>query len=642
MTVERNWAGEFMGSTQTQAKGAVEDWNTSDAQGNVLFFPTKEKLPSTIVTGPLEGAVGGDKTDGTLRPRVLALIGPGATLLGLAQRLKPFYTKTPSPPRDGVIARAILVYNLEYLIGTSPATPFDSNFRVGLRLPLPIERDTSTNSLVVNSDFVHQLASSPLFHITYEVLLQRRCALLPLPDEDALPNEARDFLLQNVESARAANFRSRLLKNPFEAVFFAFELLRHPLLKAPDEFCLTLLSMLVDHQLEFLDSLTAGNAILRRIEKILMSSRPPTLLVAQALDRLSRAQQSVAVFAERREVPETEQQLDSRGELLDDKTEPVKGNHRMVLGRSVAIGEMLTTSLSLDTVPYKFRGPVYRGRIDPTDFLESHQALLNPTNSSQLEARLKVASKIAATEGKLDAVQMCDFGIISCGIQQWTIKEDNELVPLLAQFKEASPDEFFLYFQAYGIDVKPRKGGFTLWSNQLNSPIQAKDRFDFFGGTFIDNNKTKPNLTKPPATIWAARFRLAALTSLAYKVAQWRHTSSRFGIIKTLVGDKLKIKGVKKELAQTFNSEFGAAIIMDSHINAPGYLLSALVKSFDDNAKIYSDDPDKNVAFVTKAVEDFDRNRRFGRGLSDAQTAKRKNKIRNMGFSKVAGSFKGW
>src|SRR5262249_30983551 len=129
---------ELLGSLLEQAV-APDPWATADSTRNVLLYP-----PTQVQTRNdfLAHRQGGMVTDASLRPRVSVIVGPGATLRGIADRLLHLYTTSASaqaavtPPTVDELAKGILVYNQYYL-----AVPVMSNYYDGLRLPLPIEID---------------------------------------------------------------------------------------------------------------------------------------------------------------------------------------------------------------------------------------------------------------------------------------------------------------------------------------------------------------------------------------------------------------------------------------------------------------------------------------------------------------------
>jgi hypothetical protein len=183
---------------------------------------------------------------------------------------------------------------------------------------------------------------------------------------------------------------------------------------------------------------------------------------------------------------------------------------------------------------------------------------------------LDVVVAIAPNEGFLDAIRMQDAGILSTGIHQWSAHADLELPSLLHCFKQTNPDEFMLYFGLYNLDVRrDGQNSFMLQSVQPNGSVTdlpVRQRRAFFGGT------TSGNLTTF-RTDWAARVREASVASINYRAAQIREAVARFDRIQREVGNiTVQLRGgrIQVPVNQLITSQFGAALVLDSHINLPG------------------------------------------------------------------------
>ena len=61
---------------------------------------------------------------------------------------------------------------------------------------------------------------------------------------------------------------------------------------------------------------------------------------------------------------------------------------------------------------------------------------------------------VASIEGYTDAINMYDKGLISLGVQQWTLHHDNELDVLLMLFQRAHPDDYDAHFGVDGLGLK--------------------------------------------------------------------------------------------------------------------------------------------------------------------------------------------
>jgi hypothetical protein len=297
-----------------------------------------------------------------------------------------------------------------------------------------------------------------------------------------------------------------------------------------------------------------------------------------------------------------------------------------VLGRDVGVGAIATeTILGVD-----YRGPAYAGRLPPAPFAAADAALL-PTDAPST-ARLEIVVGIAANEGNLDAIRQRDLGVISSGIHQWSAHQPEELPSLLFRFKALAGDEWDLFFAAYGLDVEPdpdpaHAGQYVLQSvaaNGTRTPMAHAAIQAFFGGVVGADG------TVSFGTDWAARFRLAALASEAYRRCQVLEAIGRFDRIKRQVGS-IGVAGSPIPVAQLVSSKQGVALILDSHINKPDRVRANLRTAAQTPSLPSAADPrDRKITAVYHDIRDvYDRVHRNG-GV-DAQ-----------GFNVAHGSFTGW
>lgn len=608
--------------------GAVAPAITAEAR-NVLRFPAA--APPAIQQGALAHTEGGLTTDASLRPRVSVLLGPGATFQGTADGLLGLYAAaasaggSPAPTRDE-LARAIVVYNQHHL----PAGTWVEH-RVGLRLPLPVEIDVGSGAWIVNADSIRTWAGS--FDGAWLGRLTRAPDPLEVPDPLVeLPQAAATLLATHPDApSLGAELAARVLRNPFADVFLVFAALRTPGADAPQT-ALSLLENMVGHQTALLAATSAGNATLRRLDAVLASA-PGTVdptRVARARALLDAALFAGAPGHRSRvpfsELPETPAQLASRGPLgaAGVGHDPPGGHHRLVLGRDVGVGRIATETI----LGVNYRGPAYAGRLAPAPFAAADVALL-PTDA-QSDARLEIVVGIAANEGNLDAIRQRDLGVISSGIHQWSAHQPEELPSLLFRFKALAGDEWDLFFAAYGLDVEPdpaQVGQYVLQSvaaNGTRTPMAHAAIQAFFGGAVGADG------TVSFATDWAARFRLAALASEAYRRCQILEAIGRFDRIKRQVAG-IEVAGAPIPVEQLISSKQGVALILDSHINKPGRVRPNLrAAAQTPSLPTAADARDRTITATYHNIRDvYDRVHR-NRGV-DAQ-----------GFDVAHGSFTGW
>jgi hypothetical protein len=102
-------------------------------------------------------------------------------------------------------------------------------------------------------------------------------------------------------------------------------------------------------------------------------------------------------------------------------------------------------------------------------------------------------------------------------------------------------------------------------------------------------------------TIWAARFRLAGLTSEAYRRSQILEAMARIDRLKHDVG-KITVAGTAIPVEQLITSKKGVALMLDSHINAPnavGTVLDAAAAA----TPVLPTDPDQRDRELTTRFE---------------------------------------
>ena len=205
----------------------------------------------------------------------------------------------------------------------------------------------------------------------------------------------------------------------------------------------------------------------------------------------------------------------------------------------------------------KYSKGVYTlGKQQLLSFLQQQQHdLIGPQFS---DSALKVLIAVAENEGCLDAVNTFDNSFLSFGIFQWTLgasTNKGELAALLKKFKTANATTFHTYFGQYGLNV----------SNNTNKT---------YGYLTQDGQAVKSvvNKTKFRSADWAFRFWKAGHNTTVKKVqAQhaidrlhtfyWRQTAHVF------------------PLSKIITSEYGVALILDNHVNRPGYVAKCIAKA---------------------------------------------------------------
>lgn len=240
-------------------------------------------MNSTAV-GPVSGATA-----------VSLIVGRLTTIRELAQVLLPLWnTATPFTPAGATtpvaftpltvddLAKGLLAYN-RYRLAIPPAAvpPVMTNWKFGMRFPLPIRIDSATNEGILHPDPIHRLAAS--FDPTWTSLLDELPAVLPAQPAAELTQAAADFLNNEPSaSARGIHLGARAVANAQDNREFVLEVFNQAGAAAFD-IALALMGNLVNKDISLLAAQPAGAAILARIQALL-AAPPATATPAQLAD----------------------------------------------------------------------------------------------------------------------------------------------------------------------------------------------------------------------------------------------------------------------------------------------------------------------------------------------------------------------
>ena len=166
---------------------------------------------------------------------------------------------------------------------------------------------------------------------------------------------------------------------------------------------------------------------------------------------------------------------------------------------------------------------------------------------------LQVMEAIAKNEGKMDAINSYDRGILSIGTYQWTLGRDDkagEMPALLKKFRDQFPESFRRHFTPIGLDVSADTnttyGFLTLNGAPVNS-IPAKEQF------------------RDPA--WGFRF-WRALQEPDFQAVQVEHALDR---LKNFYW-KPSYAVFGNLLNTVITSAYGVALLLDNHVNRPAWI----------------------------------------------------------------------
>ena len=204
------------------------------------------------------------------------------------------------------------------------------------------------------------------------------------------------------------------------------------------------------------------------------------------------------------------------------------------------------------------RKGLYRvGLREPESFIANHREKLQEVNLTESEVNVILAT--AENEGNLDAVNTWDNQFISFGMFQWTAGgpgKPGELPALLQIIKDKYPDDFQHYWAQFGLDVadvRSRTGWFTYRGKRLVSAID------------------KAMLREH---IWAFRFAQAG-ADIEVQAVQVLHAVNRINQFYFVSSSRLD----GYALADLITSEYGVALLLDNHVNRPGYVRGCVAEA---------------------------------------------------------------
>ena len=206
------------------------------------------------------------------------------------------------------------------------------------------------------------------------------------------------------------------------------------------------------------------------------------------------------------------------------------------------------------------RKGLYRiGLHDPENFIANHRVKLQEVNLSDSEMNVIFAT--SENECNLDAINTWDNQFLSFGMFQWTAGgagRPGELPALLKIVKDVYPDNFQHYWGQFGLDV---------------IDVGAKTGWLSYRGKKLISAADKAMLREH---IWVYRFARAG-ADIEVQAAQIRHAVNR--IQQFYYARSSKLNGYT--LSELITSEYGMALLLDSHVNRPGYVYGCVAKALD-------------------------------------------------------------
>ena len=261
--------------------------------------------------------------------------------------------------------------------------------------------------------------------------------------------------------------------------------------------------------------------------------------------------------------------LDTGEELTEKLAESIMLKFRPYFGseflrETVAMDDLTKTTtgknviISDGSLSWTFRkfkkGLFTYGKKNPKDFIQSHPSTLS--NFGLTPSAVNVMLAVSENEGNLDAVNTWDNAFLSFGMFQWTLGTSTnagELAALLFKLKTKTPIAYLKYFSDYGLEV-----------------FQSSDTTGFLSlnGQNLISAAKKEQLR---SATWAYRFWKAGQDEFVMAV-EVEHAFSRIdGFYKS---NSYKVD--KYFISDLVTSEYGVALLLDNHVNRPGYLTDTL------------------------------------------------------------------
>ena len=226
-----------------------------------------------------------------------------------------------------------------------------------------------------------------------------------------------------------------------------------------------------------------------------------------------------------------------------------------------------------------FKKGVYAfGTKKPHDFITENKDTLGQL-PGLTDSLINVMVAVAENEGQLDAINTWDNSYMTFGMFQWTIgagKNPGELAALINKIKQSNPDIYEKYFGQYGIDVTDVNG--------------------FTGYVTLDGTKlvTPEQKRKLRSVEWAFRFSVAGQDTIIRSM-EVQHAASRIRLFYKSKGYIVK----NNYISDIITSEYGIGLLLDNHVNRPGYVKPCLEKAMDvtglDNPKNWSTNEERKI-----------------------------------------------
>ncbi len=206
----------------------------------------------------------------------------------------------------------------------------------------------------------------------------------------------------------------------------------------------------------------------------------------------------------------------------------------------------------------RHRKGLYRvGLQEPETFIANHREKLQEVDLTDSEVNVILAT--SENQANMDAVNTWDNQFISFGMFQWSAGgpgKPGELPALLQVIKDRYPDDFQHYWAQFGLDVVD---------------VGRKSGWFSYRGKKLVSDADKAMLREH---IWTYRFARAG-ADIEVRAAQIVHAINRINQFYFVKSSQLD----GYALADLITSEYGVSLLLDSHVNRPGYVRGCVAEA---------------------------------------------------------------
>ncbi len=238
---------------------------------------------------------------------VFLIIGPTTKISHIGTILLPLWnTATPFTPEGATtpnittlltadeLAKGLLIFN-RYRLAIPPAAvpPAMTNWKIGMRFPLPIRIDTATNEGVLHPLIIRSLAGT--FDASWDHLLDEFPQLIANTASVDLRQQAQDFLATNTSAlSRGIGLMAKATQNAVANEQLILEIF-NSIGSGAFDLALDFMYYSVNRDISLLQGQESGARILARISVLLAA--PPTSVSEEQQSKLQRAQHMLGLVS---------------------------------------------------------------------------------------------------------------------------------------------------------------------------------------------------------------------------------------------------------------------------------------------------------------------------------------------------------